>query len=453
MLDVLIQQQRDRRGVTRREFLRAGYLGLGGLTLADLFRLRATAAAAHTGIATRNDSAVIMLYLRGGASHFETYDMKPLATDVIRGPFKPIATTVPGIEVCEHLPEHARRADRYTLIRSCVHEESEHTQGIARTLTGYGESNVPGNRPISPEIGAVVTRVFSEERRAMPPAIIMGANYFGYITGAWNGYWPLAYRPPMLKNGQMENVAPLLDGRRVDDRLGLLASLDEYRRELDVAGNMDAMDRFNRQAVDIITGNAARAAFDLSLEDEATRQRYGKGWGQQALLARRLVEAGVSFVTVSVPGAGPKKVSTNWDDHAGNWDIGAAMLDRLPDFDRVVGALVDDIYSRGLYERVMLVVMGEFGRTPRMNKKNGNWGRDHWPGAGSLLITGGGVRTGQVIGATNKNGEFPTERPVDPHDVLATIYRHLGIDHKHEFPDASGRPVPITRGEPIAELF
>lgn len=455
MLDVVIRQQRDRRGVTRRDFLRSGYLGLGSLTLADMLRLRAAASASKNGVIAPRDTAVLMLYLRGGASHFETYDPKPLATEQIRGPFKPIATTVPGFEICEHLPEHARRAHQYAIIRSYTHEESEHTQGIARTLTGYGDGDPSANRPDYPEIGSVVTRAFSEQRREMPPAISLGANYFGYILGGWNGFWPLAYRTPMLRDAKpMENVAPVLDDRRVEDRLSLLGSLDRYRRDLDLSENMDAMDRFNRQALDIVTGSKARDAFDVAKEDEATRKRYGStSWGRYALIGRRLIEAGVSFVTISAPGGGPKKVATNWDDHAGNWDITEAMLDRLPEFDRVTAALLDDLYSRGLHERVMLIVMGEFGRTPRMNKKNGNWGRDHWPGAGSLLLAGGGVVNGRVIGATNKNGEFPTERPIDPHDLLATIYRHLGIDHKHEFPDAAGRPIPITRGEPIEELF
>lgn len=457
MLDVVIRQHRDCQGVTRRDFLRAGYLGLGGLTLADVLRLKAEASVSQPSSGRRppTDAAVLMLYLRGGASHFETYDPKPLATEQIRGPFRPIATSVPGIEICEHLPEQARRAHLYTLIRSYTHEESDHTQGIARTLTGYGTSDVPGNRPIYPEVGAVITRVFSEQRREMPPAISLGANYFGYIVGGWNGFWPLAYRTPMLMNAQpMQSVAPVLDGSRFDDRLSLLSSLDRFRRDLDVHGNMDAMDRFNRQAFDIVTGSKARNAFDIAQEDEETLRRYGNtNWGRYALIGRRLIEAGVNFVTVSAPGGGPKRVATNWDDHAGNWDMTDAMLDRLPEFDRVTAALIDDLNSRGLAERTLLIVMGEFGRTPRMNKKGNNWGRDHWPAAGSVLVAGAGVQPGRVIGATNKNGEYPTERPIDPHDLLATIYRHLGIDHKREYPDASGRPVPITRGEPIEELF
>jgi hypothetical protein len=212
------------------------------------------------------------------------------------------------------------------------------------------------------------------------------------------------------------------------------------------------MDEFNRQAVEILTTNTIRRAFDLGLEDRRVRDRYGEGWGQEVLTARRLVEAGVTFVTVNSPGSGPGSMAHNWDDHAVNWDLHAAMLARLPRYDHVVTTLINDLYDRGLDRRVLLVVTGEFGRTPRLEHRDGRIGRDHWPSAMSILVSGGGMPMGQVIGATTRTGERPRERALDPHDILATVYHHLGIDHRHQIVDPTGRPLPITRGEPIREL-
>jgi len=216
---------------------------------------------------------------------------------------------------------------------------------------------------------------------------------------------------------------------------------------------MQTADAFQQQAIDILTAGKVQAAFDVAQEDPKIRAKFGPGFGQEALVARRLVEAGVSFVSLCSRGSGPNTNAHNWDDHAVNWDLNTAMLARLPEYDHVVTTLIEDIFERGLNDRVLLIVTGEFGRTPRLEFNNGRIGRDHWPGAMSILISGGGMPMGQVIGKTDKFGGHPTERALDPHDFLATIYHHLGIDHHLHVSDAAGRPVALTNGEPIAELF
>jgi hypothetical protein len=435
--------------VSRRDAIRVGFLGLGGLTLSDLFRLRAA------GAAESKDTAVILLFVHGGPSHLETYDMKPLAPDDIRGPFDPIRTNVPGIDVCEHLPLHAKTAHRFSLIRSCCHDEADHFAGHRRFLSGYGKLKAgTGYESHHPQVGAVVTRMLHGRVKGLPPALAVGGvvvNGPDYAAGISEGYWSGIYRVPIV-NGGLRDASLTIDGRRLDDRLAVLRGLDQIRRDVDVKGTMDVLDDFNRQAVDVLTAGRIQKAFDLSQEDPRTRERYGDGYGQEALTARRLVEAGVNFVTVRAPGSGPGTTAYDWDDHAVNWDMRTAMLARLPKYDQIVTTLINDLYDRGLDKKVLLIVTGEFGRTPRLEFKDGKIGRDHWPGAMSILVSGGGVPTGQIIGATTKNGEQPRERRLDPHDILATIYHHLGIDHEFQIPDNSGRPIPLTYGRPVAEL-
>lgn len=449
MLDVITDQKRLKDGTTRRNLLRAGFLGLGGMSLGQLMQLRAQAAPSK-----RKNTSIILLWLQGGPSHLETYDMKPEAPEGYRGPFGAIKTNVPGIEVCELLPMHAQRADRFTLIRSCTHKHAGHSEGNTMMMTGYPETDPTKREPVHPECGAVVNRLFGQCREGMPVAVGMGARHYNYVPGTTAGYWGAAYSCPIVDRG-LPNASLRLDGRRLDDRRQLLASLDQIRRRAGQGKTMQAVDEFHRQAFDILTSNKAQEAFDISQEDKATRQRYGEGWGQQALLARRLVESGVSFVSVGVPGG---KVVYNWDDHAVNGSLPAAMHDRLPGYDRAVSALIDDIYTRGLDQDVMVVAMGEFGRTPQFRQAKGTrskvlqWGRDHWPGAMSILISGGGKRMGQVIGSTDNRGAYPDQRALGPHDILATMYDHLGINPQHQFINRSGRPVSISYGDPVVEL-
>ncbi len=455
MLDLVTAQSRAQNGITRRNLVKAGFLGLGGgLTLGDLLRRQAMAAPDSEYRATPSGRSVILLWQQGGPSHLETYDMKPEAVRDIRGPFSPIATNVSGIDICEHLPLHAKIADRFTLIRSCSHAWSGHNDGIPMMVSGYPGWSNKINESTHPELGAVISRVFGQCHDGLPVACGMGAKHYSYVPTTATGYWSDVFRPPTVDAQGLKNAKATVDGRRLDDRKALLGSIDQLRSDID-RGVLESVDEFQRQAFEIIAGDKARNAFDLSQEDERTRTRYGKGWGQNALLARRLVEAGVSFVTVGVPG---DSIIYNWDDHAVNGDLPTAMRQRLPGFDQAVTALIEDVYDRGLDEDVMIVVTGEFGRTPRGNIRKGNsdgkmnWGRDHWASAMSILISGGGKPMSQIIGATNSKGEHPVRRQLTPQDVHATIYQHLGIDHTQTFNDNAGRPIHLAYGEPIREL-
>ncbi len=435
--------------------LRVGALGVAGLTMADYFRLQAHAAETGEYRTAPSKKSVILLWQNGGPSHLETYDMKPDAVREIRGPFSPIKTNVPGIELCELLPLHAKIADKFTLIRSCSHNYAGHNDGIPVMMSGYPDWSESKTESIHPEIGAVVSRVFGQCHNGMPVACGMGATHYSYVPTTATGYWSNMYRPPTVSEKGLPNATATVDARRLDDRKSLLSQVDRLRTDLD-AGALGSFDAYNRQAFEIIGGDRARTAFDLSLEDPRVRARYGEGWGQQALLARRLVEAGVNFVTVGVPGG---KEIYNWDDHAVNGDLPTAMRERLPGVDRAVTALIEDVYQRGLDQDVLVIVTGEFGRTPRGNEQKGNnnggklnWGRDHWPHAMSILVSGGGKRMGQVIGATNSKGEHPIHRELTPQNFRSMIFHHLGIDYKQSFLDPAGRPIHISYGDHIPEL-
>lgn len=439
---------------SRRDVLRAGFLGLGGLSLADM--LRAEASAKPSGSTPKREKSVILLFVHGGPSHLETYDMKPYASSEIRGPFLPVRTNVPGIEVCEHLPNHAKIADRFSLIRSCTHDEADHFAGHRRFLSGYGKLKPGfGYESYYPQVGAVANRLLSGGDKGMPAAIAVNGvvvNGPDYAAGVSEGYWSGVYRVPIV-NGGMRDTHLSVDANRLDDRMLLQGSLDRFRREVDATGMMSNMDEFNRRAIEIVTSGAAAKAFDISREDPRIVEKYGDGYGRDALIARRLVEAGVRFVSVCVRGGGPGTKAYDWDDHAVNWDMLGAMNARLPKYDHVVPTLIDDLYDRGLNEDVLLIVTGEFGRTPRLEFRDGKIGRDHWPSAMSILISGGDMPMGQVIGATDAIGARPSSRPLDPHDILATIYRFLGINHELHLPDPAGRPIALTHGKPVPELF
>lgn len=436
--------------MTRRDVLRAGFLGLGGLTLGELARLQAQ------GVADSRDTAIILLFAHGGPSHLETYDLKPDAPDDIRGPYRPRQTNVTGIQVCEHLPKHARTAHRFSLIRSCTHDEADHFAGHRRFLSGYGRLK-PGTGAESyyPQIGAIANRYLRANQAGLPSALAVGGvvvNGPDYAAGISEGFYSGIHRVPIVQRS-LPDASLRVDRGRFEDRLNLNHQFDGMRRDLDARGAMEMMDACQRQAIDVLTSGATRRAFDLSQEDPRLRQRYGEGYGQEVLVARRLVEAGVRFVTVCDRGNGPGSRAFNWDDHAVNWDMLTAMNARLPRYDHIVTTLIDDLFERGLNEKVLLIVTGEFGRTPRLERMDGKIGRDHWPSAMSILVSGGGMRMGQVIGATTRNGERPRERALDPHDILATVYHHLGIDFHYQHLDPTGRPIPLARGEVVRELY
>jgi uncharacterized protein (DUF1501 family) len=464
---------------SRREFLRAGLTGLGSLSLPSLLRLRAASAAtrAASGKAAggRPPTAVILVWLRGGCSHLDTYDPKPDSSSDYRGPFATIATRTPGLSVTELIPRQARISDKFTVLRSMAHTGGGHPAGSLQVLSGDPDPQ-DKRKPVYPDFMTVAHYLRRHERRPLPNYVGVNpvVNYDSFqIAGP--AYLGPAYEPfavtgdPSAPNFQVPNIG-LTDGRQIDrlrDKIGLRTSLDRFRRAADSSGVMDAMDRFESQALGLLTSREAAEAFDLSREDPRVRDRYGRHqWGQQCLMARRLVEAGVEIVTTTFDGPLCGRVS-NWDDHAVNHHVFDALAYRAPYFDQAVSALIEDVYARGLDRRVLVVVTGEFGRTPRISYVASSGagqasaeagvvqpGRDHWPNANSMIWAGGGIETGRVIGATDARGEEVVDRRVGPQDFLATIYRHLGIDYEHVMiPDHSGRPTPIvTHGRAIPEL-
>jgi hypothetical protein len=439
--------------ISRRSVIQAGSLLLGGLCLGDLYRLRAQAAVQNL---TAANTAVILIWLEGGPSQLETYDMKPRAPAEYRGEFLPIQTSFPGIDVCELLPLHTQVADKFNLVRSISHDVADHPGAAGRFLTGRRPLNI--SDPVSkfPTVESLVAKA-REDRRVGVPNYVSNERR---LKGGGSAYLGQAGEPfvvsadPNSKEFQVRDLT--LDrafASRLDDRVALLQGLDRFREGLDRTVGAKSSDRFQQQALDLLTSDKTSAAFDLQRESVGTRDRYGRNeWGQRALLSRRLVEAGCSFVTVQMQQMG---ISGTWDDHGDGGSIPDLMRARLPAFDQAVSALIADVYERGLDKQVMIVVSGEFGRAPLLTyrSKARSPGRDHWPSAMSVLVSGGGMRTGQVIGATTSKGEYPIDRPHDPNDLLASIYHFLGIDTEITYPDLRGRPMPILpTGRPIPEL-
>jgi len=395
----------------------------------------------------------------------ETYDLKPEAPIEYRGECRPIATVVPGMDVCEHLPLHAKVADKFNLIRSISHGFANHAAGAGRFLSGYDPVRLLDPLAQDPCLGPVVSKMLQGRRDpAMPRYVGSATNvYGGGSAQLGSAYLPFVVSDdPNREDFKVKNLslAPDLQDR-IGDRTALLGAIDRLKSKVDRSGVMDSIDKYNQQAIELLTSDRARDAFDISKEPAKLRDKYGRHkWGQRALLARRLVEAGTSFVTMQMQNPNIPGAIGNWDIHAVNGHLFEDTRNRLPPFDRAIAALIEDVYDRGLDKKVMIIVSGEFGRTPRINQQLGTAskimqpGRDHYPAAMSVLVSGGGMRTGQVIGSTNSKGEHPQDRPLDPNDLLATVYRHLGIDYRKTSPDNAGRPVPlIPSGEPIRELL
>lgn len=435
----------------RRSFLRTT---AAGLTLADLLRAQASATPASQ---PASDKSLIVLWLWGGPSHLETFDLKPEAPSDYRGEFRPIATSVPGIEISEHLPLMASHADKFSLIRSLSHDSPGHVNSTHTLVTGYpGDlAEIPPYRPKHPNAWSVISGLLGERRPGLPVHV---ANHVRYDGSAYlgNGLEPfLVQADPNSPTFQVPNIGVgHVSTDRFSSRVDLLANLDHLRRDLDIGGQLAATDEFHQKAVSMLTSDAARQAFDISAEDEAIRDRYGRHTiGQRCLLARRLVEAGVRLVTIDFPYV-PGQKARSWDDHASVWNIFEEMKLRLPVLDQVVSALLTDLSERGLNKDVMLLVMGEMSHTPRLSNFKGQPGRDHWGRAMSVFLAGGGLRMGQVVGSTNSKGEEPRSRPLKPNDFLATLYRAMGVPLNTQLRDFSGRPIPIVPdGEPISELF
>jgi uncharacterized protein (DUF1501 family) len=451
---------------SRRSFLRFGLSAFGTLSLPALYQLRAKERKERT--------AAIVVWLRGGASHLDLYDPKPDAPSEYRGPFKPIATRTTGLRITELLPRHAKLADRFTILRSMAHTGGGHPAGSLQLLSGDTDPN-DKLVPVLPDFMTVAHRLRHDPTRPLPNYI--GVNpvvRYDNFTIAGPAYLGEAFAPfevtgdPSAPNFRVPNIGlPDAEQGRFATRAGLHKSLNSLRRDLDQSATTAGMNTFQQQAINLLTSPEAARAFDLTLESPKVRDRYGRhAWGQQLLMARRLVEAGVEIVTSELSGPQCGRVQ-NWDDHAVNHHVFDALKYRAPFYDQAVTALVEDIYERGLDNRVLVVVTGEFGRTPKISyvassgegvasAKAGTVqpGRDHWPRANSMLWAGGGIPTGRVIGATDRLGEDVVEARVGPHDFLATIYRHLGIDPENTtLPDQTGRPIHIVQnGKPIAGL-
>ena len=458
--------------IPRREFLRVGLAGFGTLSLPQLLQLRAAVAAPIA----REHTAVIVVWLRGGCSHLDTYDPKPDAGSDYKGPFATLATRTPGLRLTELLPRQAQLSDKFALLRSMAHTGGGHPSGSLQLLSGDPDAQ-DKLTPVYPDLMSVAHYLRSAGPKALPNYVgVNPITRYDNFTIAGPAYLGPSYEPfvvtgdPSHPGFKVPNVGlsnPEQAGR-LRERIRLRKSFDNFRRAVDESGVMQAMDDFEAQALGLLTSSAAAQAFDLTRETPAVRERYGlHQWGQQCLMARRLVEAGVEIVTTVFDGPLCGRVQ-NWDDHAVNSHVFEALRFRAPYFDQAVSALIEDVYARSLDRRVLVVVTGEFGRTPHISHVASSGGgvasaaagtvqpgRDHWPQANSMIWAGGGIRTGQVIGATDRRGEEVVERRVGPHDFLATIYHHLGIDYANvTIPDRAGRPTPIvTHGEAIRELL
>ena len=460
--------------IDRRTWLKLGGLSLGALCAGTSPNLAHVLASQERGNIDR-DFSVILFWANGGPSHLETFDLKPDAPQEIRGEFRPIRTNVPGIDICEHFPRLARMADKYTILRSLHHERGEHSGGTHRFLSGH--SSIAANLPNAenPELGSVVAKHLERHQRHDIPAFVGDTQFYGggpaYLGRAYAPFMIAPNNPISASGNNVYDEIPIYprpggDGvqlaadssLRLQQRSNLLNQLDGFRRAADRSGALDTWDRHHRQAVEILASSQTRNAFDLSQESAMVRQRYGDThWGKSLLTCRRLVEAGVRFVQCQATYRLPASVgrTSNWDDHSVNSHIFDGYRIKFPVLDHAMSALIEDMYARGLDRRVLFVFCGEFGRTPTIRNQDvsGRPGRDHWPRAMSVFLAGGGLRMGQVIGATNSRGEHPVLRAMDSNCLLATIYRRFGIDPSGTLNDLTGRPIHILpRGEPIREL-
>jgi hypothetical protein len=410
-------------GVTRRNFLKIGAFG-AGLSLAELLRLRALGGEATS---TKPKSA-IMIYLPGGPSHMDMYDLKPDAPKEFRGEFNPIDTNVPGVQICEHFPLQAQMWDKLACIRSIVSID-EHSDSLV--MTGYGQGM---NRNVGhPSFGAVVSKLRGSAG-SVPPFVSLR----GMATGTEPGYLGVAHRPFTPSGPGLQNLKPAngVDDLRINERKALLDGFDDVRRDIDASGTMAGLDSFTTRAFDMVASGTVRKALDLTKEDAKVRERY-KGV-EQFLTTRRLIEAGVGCVTLAIGG---------WDTHGQNFQ---QLKKQLPQVDRGVANLIQDLHERGLDQDVVTVMWGEFGRTPKINM---NAGRDHWSPVMSALIAGGGLKMGQAVGVSTARGERPKDRPYSVQRVLATIYKAIGIDPAMTFKNGNGRPMYVLDDrDPVAEL-
>jgi hypothetical protein len=426
------RRYRDCEGATRREFLKVGTLGAGALTLPQL--LAARAEAKNSGRPVK-DTSVVWVWLGGGPTHVETFDPKMSAPEEYRSVTGEVATSIPGVTIGGTLPKIASVADKMAFVRSFAHTNSGHGGGTHFVMTGYDNRNIDnGGLPTRPSMGSILARVrgANHYETGMPTYVRLGG--IGTDGPAFLGP---AYAPFDPSGNARRNMNLVVDEERLGDRRSLLDSLDNMNRAADRSGLMNGLDKFEEQAFSLVLGNATKA-FDIAGEDSKTVEMYGKGLGESLLRARRLCEAGCGFVTVSYGG---------WDMHG---NIKRSMEQRSPDLDRAVSAFVRDLHQRGLSQNVLLVVTGEFGRTPKVNR---NAGRDHWAPLSTLALAGGGLKMGQVVGESAPKVDVPKSTPIRPQDLMATVFHVLGIEPKTQFVNQDGRPVyMLEEGKPIADL-
>jgi Protein of unknown function (DUF1501) len=445
MLTILGQKQRGFcDGLTRRNFLKIGSLAMGGLSLPQILR-----AEAANGVG-RSHKAVIMIFLPGGPPHTDLVDLKPDAPAEVRGEFDPIRTNVPGIEICEHMPRLATMIDKVAVLRSLVGAVDEHAAFQCQTGR-LSRNQAPGGWP---SIGSVVSKLKGPVHPAVPPFIGLAPKmgHMEWADSGTPGFLGVPYSPfkPSVGEGKADMVLNGITLDRLNSRKALLDGFDRFRRDTDASGMMAGLDRFNQQAFSVLTSQRLMEALDIEREDPAIRERYGHGdpknrddggpkMMEHFLMARRLVEAGARCVTVAF---------SRWDWHGQTF---AAGRQDIPMLDQGVSALIQDLYERGLDKDVSVIVWGEFGRTPKINK---DAGRDHWPAVNCALMFGGGMRTGQVIGSTDRIGGEVKDRPIHFMEVFATLYNRLGIDTvQTTLPDLSGRPqYLVDQYQPIREL-
>jgi hypothetical protein len=425
MLSILGPRARLCDGITRREAIRVGALAFGGLTLADVLRLQA-----GSPTPAARGKSVIMIWLRGGASHIDSYDMKPDAPAEIRGEFKPISTNVPGIQICEHLPKSAKMMDKFTILRGIQSVDiGDHTPHFI--FTGFPDR---GKRPV---FGSVVSHL-QPQASGMPRYVSLMYEPPGLYDNEGPTYTGPSNRPFAPREEGLANLSLVkgISQDRLRERTALLSTFDTLNRAVDAG--VGGGDPFRQKALEMIASPKVREAFNLSKEGQANRDRYGK-YSENLLMARRLVEAGVSVVTLKVG---------DWDTHEKNF---IDHKDQLPKLDQGFCALVSDLHDRGLDRDVAVVMWGEFGRAPRISRGDG---RDHWPEAGAAVVAGGGFKMGQVIGETDSQGGRSKGKPYTPSNVLANLYHHLGIDPATTIPDHTNRPMYVLdEREVVRELM
>lgn len=426
---------RDCEGTTRREFLKVGALGAGAFSLSHLLAARAQAAKAGKPV---KNTSVVWVWLAGGPTHVETFDPHMQAPVEYRSTTGEVATRLPGVTLGGTFPKIGSVADKMAFVRSFAHTNSGHAGGTHFVMTGYDNRNLDnGGTSNRPAIGAIVARVrgTNHPQSGMPTYVRFGNPFRSGTDGP--SFLGTAYSPFDPAGQALKNMTLAVSEKRLDDRRALLTSLDRINNVVDRSGMMDGIDRFEQQAFNLVLGGAAEA-FDLKRENPKLVAKYGKGLGEQLLRARRLCEAGCGFVTMTYGG---------WDMHQ---KIKDNMQKRSPELDRAVAAFVEDVHERGLSDNILLVITGEFGRTPKVNR---NAGRDHWAPLSTLALAGGGLKMGQVVGQSTPKGDLPKTAPIRPQDLMATVFHTLGIDPHVQFNNTTGRPTyMIEDGKPIEAL-